>query len=167
MEIKIDYCEAYEKIRIKNGYPRVEGATLAKLQEEIRNEDADFVEQCEHASLAVVDKNLAFLETFAEEQTVRGIAPADEARQRALFVAILSLTRMDALSGGADQDGDVAAVKGRAVTVFRRLVDKSLHADKTDLLAGNLFRPALQKYLCVNAINLFLDRLQELYDGSD
>ena len=167
LEIKIDYGVEYETIRIKNGYSRVDGATLARLKEDIRNEDIDFIHQCKQASLEAVDKHLAFLETFVEEQRMRRISPKDEARQRALFVTILSVTRMGALYRVAGQDGDIAAIKKRALSVLRSIVSVSPTSDPKDLFANDRFRPVLREQLQVNALTEFLERLQDICGRAD
>lgn len=159
LEIKIHYGPKYEKIRVKNGYSRVQGAELAKLQKEIQRDDADFLRQCGRASLAVVDKNVAFLETFAEELGRRQLEAADNARQRALLVAILSVVRIDNLAHRLAEH-DSSPIKVRATAVLRRLATIARHYDKKDLFANATFRPVLWKHLQVSSVDKFLDRLE-------
>ena len=143
-------------------------ATLTRLKEGIRDEDTEFIHQCEQASLEVVDQHLTFLEAFVKEPTMRGLSATDETRQRALFVAILLVTRMDTLYCGADQDGGVAAaIMKIALLVLGRLVNMLPPSDPKDLFANDRFRPVLREQLRVNDVTEFLERLQDMCGRAD
>jgi hypothetical protein len=154
VELKVDYTESYEKIRIKNNYPRASGEELDQLWAEIRDEDPDFVKDCLEATVENLNHNLAFLEVFVREIDRRGNIASTEAQQRALFVAIVSLARLG--EGASPSHFDL----------LRKLADMMEPADKLHLYDQALFRHALQKSLGVESRDEFLARLDAMCDPS-
>jgi hypothetical protein len=169
LEIKIDYGEAYEKVRIRNNYPRVTGKELAKLKQENLEDDPDFIEACLKASLAEITENMAFLETFVQEQAARGIVAPQSARERALFVAVLSLRRLKAIKrksvslnggavGGASREGIVTRAR-TLLTNLRALVSSSI---TQRMFNKDVFRSTLEERLKVKSGESFLQYLDLL-----
>ncbi|GKY97887.1 hypothetical protein MPSEU_000746700 [Mayamaea pseudoterrestris] len=163
IEIKIDYGADYEKVRVKNNYPRVNGAELKRLQTEIKAEIPIFIEDLIDAPLCIVADNVAFLETFANEQYERKIMASDSERQRALLFAVLSVKRMEFITSAfkntkMDQTGKVAYDKRVADASLtkekaQRVMSRLMHlADKSfikGMFANDAFRKTLQEQLGV------------------
>ena len=148
-ELKVDYFEKYEKVRIKNNYPRVRGTELADLTKEVQDEDREFVDHCTKASYDEIQENLAFLKTFSREQESRGKRASKEARQRALFVGVVSMARLDSLGR-------------RLKNLLRKLADAVEPAAKTKLFNNALFRGALEACLGISTCDEFLASLEAM-----
>ena len=161
-EIKVDYGVCYEKIRIKNNYPRVTGAKLAALEKEIREEDSDFIGAFYDAPLSVIAEYLAFLAIFTSEQAARRRVALQDAQERALFVALLSLKRLEVIArefvrlsrpdsvctNGKSLD-DVLSMKEQAKAVLSETAELLGAEGLRKMISKDVFRAALREWFDV------------------
>jgi hypothetical protein len=160
LEIKSDYGVTYEPVRIKNNYPRVNGDELARLQKEIKDEDSFFLRSCVIASTQdQAFANIAFLQTFIQEQKDRGILASQSARERALLVAILSLKEPQENGDGRDVANGMAVLKD----LVKTLEPAALRA----MFAKSFFRKPIQMSLGSKTVAEVLELLEALRAQDD
>ena len=148
-------------VRIKNDYPRVTGAELAALKKQIREEDSDFIGTFHDAPLSVIAEYLAFLEIFVNEQTARGRVALQDAQERALFTALLSLRRLDVIAHkfatlsqasvntGDKSLDDALSMKERARFALNKTADTLGAEGLRAMVAKRVFRKTLREQFAV------------------
>ena len=165
-EIKIDYGTWFEKVRIKNDYPRVTGAKLAALKKEISEEDSDFIGTFYDAPLSVIAEYLAFLTLFTNEQTARGRVALQDAQERALFTALLSLKRLadiarqfvklsrhDSVGTNGKSMNDVLSMKEQAKAALSKTAERLGFESLKGMISKDVFRKTLREWLDVASVD--------------
>jgi hypothetical protein len=164
VELMVDYGEKYEKIRVRNGYPRVSGEALAELERECASEPADTLRDIVHWDAADVEPSIQFFFSACCRSGGEGgdndgepdpsLLPA-EYRER-LFAAVLTLhTRMKAIvaasdpssagsPGGTNQFEVWSDAVGRSRRILSAMLRPPLALICEALLENNLSRLAIQ-----------------------
>jgi hypothetical protein len=94
VELKIDYGEEYERVRVRKKYSRLSGAELEKIEASLLEDDIDVIRDLSAISINEVNMALDFVERLFHCRAPR--LPGEK-RTRAFIVALLLLARVRAV----------------------------------------------------------------------